>query len=192
MSKKEIVMDSKDQTVILGLGSNLGDRLENMAFAIEKLSEEPEIKVLACSSIYESKAMDFKGDKFYNLTLSLTCTLSPVTLLNFTQHIEILLGRESNTKGNRSGKYSSRKLDIDILYYGNIILNTTRLIIPHPEINKRLFVTKPLQDLNFLLPSHCINKKETNDVLLKSEGVEKLKLISEQLKTRLKPMELLK
>jgi deoxyguanosine kinase len=192
MSKKEIVMDSKDQTVILGLGSNLGDRLENMAFAIEKLSEEPEIKVLACSSIYESKAMDFKGDKFYNLTLALTCTLSPVTLLNFTQHIEILLGRESNTKGNRSGKYSSRKLDIDILYYGNIILNTTRLIIPHPEINKRLFVTKPLQDLNFLLPSHCINKKETNDVLLKSEGVEKLKLISEQLKTRLKPMELLK
>ena len=183
---------SKTETVILGLGSNLGDRLDNIMYAIQKLAEQSKISITACSNVYESKAIGFNADNFYNLTLAISCSIPPLTLLEVTQKIEISTGRKQNKEGIRNTKYSSRKIDIDILYYGNIILNTTRLILPHPEINKRLFVTKPLQDLNPLVTSLCIDRQETNVVLLKKQEIIELTEVSKQLKTALKRKQLLK
>lgn len=182
----------KTETVILGLGSNLGNRFDNIIFAIQKLVKKSEITIIACSSVYESKAIGFKGEDFYNLTLAISCTLSPMALLNITQQIELDTGRQPNNKGIRSANYLSRKMDIDLLYFGNITLNNSRLIIPHPEINNRLFVIKPLLDMNYLLPLLCINNKETFDSMLDKHGVCELKLVSRRLKEKLKCIQLLK
>ena len=192
MDEDKAVLKSKTETVILGLGSNLGNRLDNIIFAIEKLAEQPKITIKACSSIYESKAVGFMGHNFYNLTIAISCSVPPLALLDVTQKIEISTGRKRNKKGIRTTKYASRKIDIDILYYGNIILNTARLIVPHPEINNRLFVTKPLLDLNFLLTSFHIDRQETNTILLENQEILRLIEVSKQLKKELKRKQLLK
>ena len=160
--------------------------------AIIELAKINETKLLAISSVYECEAVGFKGGNFYNLTVAISTTLPAITLLNLTQNIEVSMGRKYSNTGVRNTHYSSRNIDIDILYYGNININTVRLIIPHPEVNKRLFVTKPLQDMIFLLPSACIENMETEGELLKNQEVVKLKTTSKRLKIALEGLELLK
>lgn len=192
MQDIEFAIKNKTETVILGLGSNLGDRFNNILSAIIKLAEEPEIDVIACSSLYESSAVGFEAEPFFNATIAIACSISPLQLLNITQQIEISSGRRTNKDGARNNPYQSRKIDIDILFYGNTEINTPRLIIPHPEINSRLFVRKTLKDLNFLLPSLCLNKEETNIDLLPSQEVKVIIPASERLQTELRGKQLLK
>ena len=192
MNENEKTCTDTQQTIILGLGSNLGDKFENILYAIVELTKNRRIHLLDVSSVYESEAVGFKADKFFNLALAISSTIDAHSLLHLTQKIELSTGRKQNKTGIRDSNYTSRKIDIDILYHGNKNINTVDLIIPHPEINKRLFVRKPLQDLNFLLPSHRIEKWETHDVLLKSQKVVEIKKTSKRLKTVLKRLQLLK
>jgi 2-amino-4-hydroxy-6-hydroxymethyldihydropteridine diphosphokinase len=184
--------DDNSEIVILGLGSNLGDKYFNLFTAIESLAKHKDITFKATSSIYESDAIDFESNCFNNLTIAISTTLSPINLLTVTQSIEINNGRNINKIGTRHKKYMARKIDIDILYYGNITLKTTRLIIPHPAINNRLFVLKPLLDIIFLLPSIGTVKKETIEHSVIKQRVQELKETSELLKTELKREQLLK
>ena len=129
--------------VYLGLGTNLGDKLDNLEQAVVALSKTCGI-VITVSSIYESPAWGFESeDSFYNSVVLIETTLLPEMLLEACKEVEQNLGRLKKTIFG----YESRIIDIDILLYNNLVLNTTNLTIPHPLIGERMFVLAPLIEM---------------------------------------------
>ena len=150
---------NRTQTAYLSLGSNLGDKLNNLQdaiFAIHKRLGE----VTRISPVYQSSAWGFEAEDFYNLCITLQTEIAPQSLLDSLLTIEKELGR---IRFQESG-YEARKIDIDILYYENEILVTDYLVIPHPELPFRKFVLKPLSDI---APQfyHPTLKKDTRNLL---------------------------
>jgi 2-amino-4-hydroxy-6-hydroxymethyldihydropteridine diphosphokinase len=128
--------------VYLLLGSNLGDRLNYMSAARSSIEANIGV-VFNASSIYESEAWGFESDnKFLNQVLYLSTSKSPETILKKVKEIENQLGRERNENG-----YESRTIDIDILFYDQMIIEKEDLIIPHPKIQERLFTLVPLKEI---------------------------------------------
>ncbi|MBP5771727.1 MAG: 2-amino-4-hydroxy-6-hydroxymethyldihydropteridine diphosphokinase [Bacteroidaceae bacterium] len=129
----------------LSLGSNLGDRHYMIVRAIELLARR--VGRLVCvSSIVETEPWGFKSiHPFLNAVVLLHTDLTPRQLLAETQAIERELGR---TKKTQADTYADRPIDIDILLYGERQVNETDLIIPHPLMNERDFVIKPLQEIH--------------------------------------------
>ena len=131
-------------TVYLGLGTNLGDKEANLRTAIYKLQERIG-KQVSLSSFYETAPWGFESDhSFLNATIGLETSLSPIEILHITQEIEKELGR---TKKSVNGSYSDRLIDIDILLYDTLVLQTPELTIPHPLMTERDFVMKPLIEI---------------------------------------------
>ena len=127
----------------LGLGSNLGNKLENLKSAIKVLCNS-DCKKLMESSIYVSRPWGFKSsDLFLNMVIAIETDLSPQDLLKKCKQIEKKIGR----KPKKKIKYESRIIDLDILYYDDLKINIENLQIPHPRIKKRLFVLKPLLEI---------------------------------------------
>ena len=127
----------KLNTVYLSLGSDLGDRKKNISDAIELIKKKAG-KVQKQSSFYESKPLGFKSDTlFYNICIEIETTLTPIGLLKLLQKIELKLGR---IKDPSAKMYASRIIDIDILYYNQVIFMKEILMIPHPHIRERKFV----------------------------------------------------
>ena len=150
--------------IYLSLGSNLGNKFENLQFAVNAIFEEiGSIKKIA--PIFETPAMGFEGDDFLNCVIQLESNQSVDFVLDAILSIETKLGR---VREEKSG-FSSRPIDIDILFYDDEIINTKNLIIPHPEIQHRKFVLAPLAVISqdFIHPK--LNKtisellEETND-----------------------------
>ena len=139
----------------LSLGSNIGDRLSNINTAISYIDTSRESTVTSESNIYESDAMYNKNlDKFYNCVIKIKTQLSPSQLLSFLKDIEKKMGRNLNDK-----RHSPRIIDIDILTYGNEIVDSLALKIPHPHIQERKFVLKPWSDIDsHYIMANC-NKK---------------------------------
>lgn len=132
-----------EKEVYLGLGSNLGDRHTLLLKAIERLVQRVGRLVL-CSSLIESEPMGFQSpNTFLNAVALFRTTLSPRELLEITQSIEKELGR---TAKSTTG-YEDRTIDIDILLYGNEQVNEPDLQIPHPRMQERPFVMKPLAEV---------------------------------------------
>ncbi len=129
--------------VVLGIGSNLGDRLQNISQALFYISSRLG-KITKQSSIYETPAMDFEGNDFYNMTLEVLTGKTPREILSVTGEIEKMLGRE---KKSLNKHYTDRTVDIDILYYDDEIYKDEKLQIPHPEIFRRNFVLYPLKEI---------------------------------------------
>ena len=129
----------------LGIGTNLGDKEDNLRFALENI--EGQIgKIISCSVPYASEAWGFESENsFLNIVVSIETQLAPFDLLDVTQKIEKLIGRENKSV---DGVYSDRIIDIDILLYDNIKMNTDRLILPHPGLKDRLFFRIPLKEIN--------------------------------------------
>ncbi|MCI6102766.1 MAG: 2-amino-4-hydroxy-6-hydroxymethyldihydropteridine diphosphokinase [Prevotella sp.] len=130
--------------VYLSLGTNLGNREENMRRALRQLSlcVGPLERV---SSFIETEPWGFQSShRFLNACCSLRTGLSPMALLEATQRIERELGRKEKSI---NGVYHDRLIDIDILYYDNLRLTTPRLTIPHPHMHEREFVMKPLRQI---------------------------------------------
>jgi 2-amino-4-hydroxy-6-hydroxymethyldihydropteridine diphosphokinase len=129
------------KTVYLSLGSNIGNRETNLRTAMDRLSEAG-LRIVRSSPIYETEPVDKRNQAwFLNLVLEVETDLFPLQLLARTSKVELLLGRVRNTpKGPRS-------IDIDILLYGNVVMKTLRLEIPHPRMTERRFVLAPLADL---------------------------------------------
>jgi 2-amino-4-hydroxy-6-hydroxymethyldihydropteridine diphosphokinase len=128
--------------VFLGIGGNTGNKHDNFekvyTFIKNELGE-----IMIRSSVYETPPWGFQSDEnFWNQILLIETGFSPEELLQKIAKIEDWFGRE-----RASGKYSSRKMDIDILYFDALILNTETLTIPHPQITKRLFVLVPLAEI---------------------------------------------
>lgn len=129
------------KTAYLSLGSNLGDRAENLNMALQLL-EQSRVSVRRRSSLYETEPQDLRHQPwFYNLVVEIECDLFPLQLLNATQRIEKQMGRQ------RVVPKGPRIIDIDLLLWGNFVIHTTRLQIPHPRLLQRRFVLEPLLEL---------------------------------------------
>ena len=131
-------------TVYLGLGTNIGNRKENLTRAIEALSLALG-HYTALSSFIETAPWGFDSDNaFLNCTVAFDTKLTPHQLLDTTENIERELGRTSKSNG---GIYHDRVIDIDILLYGSETVSTERLTIPHPLMHMRDFVLEPLAQI---------------------------------------------
>lgn len=130
-------------SVYLGLGTNIGNKRKNMVTAAALLAERAG-DVLSLSSFYETEPWGFDSENtFLNAALELETSCSPMELLRLTQQIEQEMGRTQKSDGS----YHDRIIDIDILLYGNEIIHTEELVVPHPLMQQRLFVMQPLAEI---------------------------------------------
>lgn len=133
-----------EHTVYLSLGSNLGDRATNLRQAVALLP--PQMTVRAKSNIYETPPWGYtEQEAFLNQAVQAETYLEPEPLLKHLKRLEAALGR------TETFRYGPRLIDIDILFYDNLILNTPLLTIPHPHLHERGFVLLPLMDI---APNH--------------------------------------
>lgn len=126
--------------IFLSLGTNLGDRLDNLRRALQCLT--PQVHILQLSSIYETPPWGYtEQPAFLNLVLRGETELEPQALLDFLKSCEQKLGRQP------SFRYGPRLIDLDILAYEDRILETPGLILPHPHLHERAFVLVPLCEI---------------------------------------------
>jgi 2-amino-4-hydroxy-6-hydroxymethyldihydropteridine diphosphokinase len=127
--------------IYLSLGSNIGDREANLRRAVEQLASQ-DMRVLHTSRIYETEPVDYVDQAwFLNQVVEAETALFPMQLLTRVGRVERELGRK------RTVRKGPRTIDIDILFYGAAVVETTRLEIPHPRIAERRFVLVPLAEL---------------------------------------------
>lgn len=131
--------------VYIALGSNLGDREFAIREAIRRLNDLECSEFLRCSPVYETEPMGLPegAEDFLNAVVELYTCLSPEPLLDALQAIEQQLGRERPP----SLRYESRTIDLDLLLYGDQVIESERLKVPHPHMHERRFVVQPLFDL---------------------------------------------
>ncbi len=138
------MQESNSHIAYLSLGSNLGDRHATMQSAILLLGKQAG-SVDRVSSAIETEPWGFKSaNKFLNMCVRITTTLSPEQLLVTTKNIELQLGR---TTKSVNGQYHDRPIDIDILTYDDLHINTPSLTLPHPHMHERDFVMIPLREI---------------------------------------------
>ena len=131
--------------VYLSLGSNLGDRVGYLQQATSLLGATDKIKIVTTSSFYESEPWQMNSKNwFVNAIVQISTTLTPENLLKECQRIETQLGRKRNAGSNI---YSDRTIDIDILFYDDLIINKENLIIPHKFFYKRAFLLVPMLEI---------------------------------------------
>jgi 2-amino-4-hydroxy-6-hydroxymethyldihydropteridine diphosphokinase len=128
-------------TIYLALGSNVGNSAQNLTKAIDLLS--PALDNIQQAPLYISKAVGYTDqDNFFNTAISGQTELLPQALLQFIDEVEQQVGRVKRFK------WGPREIDIDIIFYGNRVLEAENLTIPHPNFRERDFVLQPLVDLN--------------------------------------------
>ena len=124
----------------LGLGSNLGDRRKNLSEALESMLVKVEVQQI--SSIYETEPVGYEQQPlFLNIVCRGSTGLSPKKLLRLAKEIENRMGRESSFRN------APRPLDIDILFYDDVVMLSEELTIPHPRLTERAFVLLPLAEI---------------------------------------------
>lgn len=127
---------------ILGIGTNIGDRFDNIRSAVNALGKLPGTTVIKLSSVYETKPWGYTmQDNFYNVCVLVETSLSAHALLGACLGIEAAVGRV------RTFKNAPRVLDIDLLLYENAEITSEELTVPHPFIRQRTFVLVPLHDI---------------------------------------------
>ena len=143
--------------IYLSLGSNLGDKLQNIEAAIELIGRQLGSH-LEVSRIFESTPWGYSSENlFYNCCLSIVTRLEPLPLMEEILSIEKTLGRKRGVEG-----YSDRLIDIDLLFYEEEILDHPQLKVPHPSLEQRRFVLEPLSDIapNLVHPIEGITVRE--------------------------------
>ncbi len=153
----------------IGLGSNLGDRLINLKGSLDLLLAEPDIDLVSCSNVYMTDPVGGpEQESFLNACISINTCLTPVILL------QKMLSVEDKMKRVRKEKWGPRIIDLDLLIYEGIKMNTPVLKLPHPHLEERDFVLIPLSDIapNLFLPGKdknikdvITNRKDTNTVI---------------------------
>jgi 2-amino-4-hydroxy-6-hydroxymethyldihydropteridine diphosphokinase len=158
----------RQEVVYLGLGSNIGDKVTQCLRALEEISASDHNHLHAVSSLYKTEPIGYQEqDWFINCVAEVFTTLPPRPLHAFLQGIEKRMGREKTVP------MGPRIIDLDILFYGNEIVDEADLIIPHPHLHERGFVLVPLGELAPDL-LHPVLKKTIRDLLKQSgkKGVE--------------------
>ncbi|MBI2996554.1 MAG: 2-amino-4-hydroxy-6-hydroxymethyldihydropteridine diphosphokinase [Candidatus Melainabacteria bacterium] len=144
------------QIAFLGIGTNKGDREKNILIALKLLSNNKEIKILKVSKMLKNPPQEgVKSGYFLNGAIKLLTSLTPFELLRLCKKIERRLGRKDTARRQRK---KSRIIDLDILFYGNKIIKTNELTIPHPMIHKRYFVLIPLMEIEKDFKHPILNK----------------------------------
>lgn len=147
----------------LGIGTNIGNRLQNLIDAVEALSLLPLTKVVEVSNVYETEPVGFADQSdFLNIVVSVSTELTAHNLLGAALGIEAGMGRV------RYIKNGPRIIDVDLLMYGKEEYNTKTLVLPHPRMLERNFVLKPLLDLDF---EKSYYSKEKLEKILTNDGV---------------------
>lgn len=154
------------KTVYIGLGSNLGDRKQNIDKALEILAQTDNIKLLRVSELIETTPLAGNEQPNYlNTVAEIQTTLSAQQIHSKTLAIEAGLGRTRNVK------WSPRTIDLDILFFGDEIINQPSLTIPHPQLHLRSFVLKGLSELNPVL-EHPVMKVSVQQLLSRLNGCD--------------------
>lgn len=135
------------ETVFLGLGANIGDRLANLNDAVAMLHDTRRISVEDISSVYQTDPVGPAQEDYYNIAVRILTELAPLPLLRRCQQIEDRLGRV------RTIRYGPRTIDIDVLVYGDRVLDTKVLTVPHPRLTHRPFALVPLVEV---APGWCL------------------------------------
>jgi len=146
-----------DHIVYLSLGTNLGNRAANLNLAISSLP--PQMTVKAKSKVYETPPWGYtEQDNFLNQVVKVTTYLEPAQLLKHIKRLEVAMGRKS------SFRYGPRLIDIDILFYDDVVMETSSLTIPHPDLHERGFVLLPMMDIvpDFV---HPVKKKSIRELV---------------------------
>ena len=129
------------ERVFVGLGANLGDARATLALALAELAALPQTQLVAVSALYRSRPVDAEGPDFINAVAELRTTLEPPELLLALQAIERAHGRE------RPYRNAPRTLDLDLLLFGQRLIDEPGLTVPHPRLHERAFVLRPIADL---------------------------------------------
>lgn len=156
----------------LGLGSNIGDRISFIENALSEINKIPDTEISNESSLYETEPWgEIRQDDFLNSVIEINTKLDPERLLKELKNIENKLGR------NKTAKWSEREIDIDLLFYGNEIIENEYMNVPHLQIEKRKFVLLPMAEIagNFI---HPVLKKSITELL--NETTDELKVIKYQ------------
>ena len=157
-----------DEPIFLSLGTNLGDRLNNLHHA--RIALPPQAHLIQVSPIYMTQPWGFlKQPEFLNQVVEVRSELEPMPLLKYLKEIEDELGRQVTFR------YGPRLIDLDILFYGDRVVAEDGLQIPHPRLHQRAFVLVPLNDIapDFV---HPVLKRSVQDLLadVDLEGIQKL------------------
>ena len=159
-----VFISRKRETVYIGLGSNMGDRRSNLNKAISALQNLPGFEVTKTSSFHETKPVsDIPQDDYLNAVVMATTTYSPECLMENMLKLETELGRE------RPGvPLGPRVIDLDLLFYGKKVSDSTYVTLPHPRLHKRLFVLEPFCEINPLFVHPLLKKRifELKDALM--------------------------
>lgn len=148
-----VKIDRKWHDAYIGLGSNMGDKWDNINEALKKMSLDDDIKVIEVSTLIETRPYGYEEqDDFLNGAVHITTLYSPAELLRCLSEFENLAGRK------REIHWGPRTLDLDILFYDDIILDTRELTIPHFDMINRDFVLKPLNEIAPWLRHPVLNK----------------------------------
>ena len=146
-----------EHVVYLALGTNLGNRAANLKEALAALS--PQLDVKARSKVYETPPWGYTDqEKFYNQVVKAKTYVAPEALLKHLKRLEVALGRTP------SFQHGPRKIDLDILFYDDLVIDTPALTIPHPHAHERGFVLLPLMDIapDFV---HPVKEKTVRELL---------------------------
>jgi len=157
----------------IGLGSNLNNPLQQLYTAKEKIAALPDIRLQQCSSIYQSQALTLDGEPqndYFNAVFEIQTTLEPEPLLDALQQLENEQGRV------RDKRWGARTLDLDVLLYGDQQIKTSRLSVPHIEMEHRSFVLMPLFQI---APDIKIPGKQTLKKLLEKNCDQVLQKVNE-------------
>lgn len=169
------------ETVYIGFGSNVGDRVDFCDRAVTLLSLLPHSSLTGVSLLYETEPVRDGSDPgenwFLNGVVQLETDITPHSLLSALREIEQSLGRDQD---NRSGP---RTIDLDILFYGNRIIDEANLTVPHPRLHQRRFVLMPLSELDPLFV-HPVKQQSVNYMLSKAEDRSDVRLLFPQPSTR--------
>jgi 2-amino-4-hydroxy-6-hydroxymethyldihydropteridine diphosphokinase len=131
---------SGDEAVYVGLGANLGNRAANLAMALRYLSSLARID--AVSSLYETAPLGEQPQPpFYNAVCGVSTGLSPEALLDYLKRVEFEIGRRP------AERWAPRAIDLDLLLYGDRVIDTPALVVPHPRLPERAFVLVPLAEI---------------------------------------------
>lgn len=144
----------------ISAGSNIGDRLQNCRQGITSLAHAANARILAQSRIYATEPVDYEDqDWFINMMIKLETALDPFQLLDQIKTVQRAAGRQQDTI-----RYGPRKLDLDIIFFDDRIIDSERLVLPHPRMHRRRFVLKPICDIDPTM-IHPVLKEDMQSLL---------------------------
>ena len=166
--RKTLAPDMFGNIVYIGIGSNLGDAIENVTAAMDSLGRLPDTRLEKTSSLYRTTPIDADGDDYVNAVAMLSTGLSSGSLLDALLQIEQTFGRQ------RPYRNAPRTLDLDMLLYNADCISTERLTIPHPRMMERAFVLIPLAEI---APDIAIPGQKPLSILLervRNQGIHRI------------------